>query len=344
MHIFEPFTLKNLELKNRIVMPPMCMYIAATDGKATDRHLIHYSSRATGGTGLIIMEATGVMPNGRITDNCLGIWDDDHIGGLRRIVDACHEEGALMALQLNHAGRKCEAERENQAYTIAPSPEASDKIYRTPREMTHEDMAQVKQAFCVGAKRADAAGFDAIEIHGAHGYLLSTFLSPTSNKRTDEYGGNLENRARFLIEVLKAVRDVWPQDKALLLRLSATDYLPGGTDLAETVEVVNVAKKYVDLFHISSGGIAEAVIDVYPGYQVPFAESIKSECAVPVIAVGLIRNKELVEEILANKRADLVALGRELLRNPYWLAKTAWELDQPYEYAEMYKRAFGRKF
>lgn len=342
MHIFEPYTVKNLRLKNRIVMPPMCLFIAS-DALASDRHLVHYSSRAVGGTALIIMEASGVMPNGRITDNCLGIWDDSQIEGLQRIVYSCHAEGALMAIQLNHAGRKCEAEGEKLNYTISPSPIASDESYRTPREMTYEDMDEVKQAFCHAAQRADAAGFDAIEIHGAHGYLISSFLSPISNKRTDEYGGSLANRARFLLELLEAVRDVWPQDKALLLRLSASDYLPGGTNLAETVEVVKMAKKYVDLFHISSGGIAEAEFDVYPGYQIPFAETIRKECHVPVIAVGLINNPDMVEEILANGRADLVALGRELLRQPYWVAKTASDLDQPYEYVEMYKRAFDRK-
>ncbi|NLC40730.1 MAG: NADPH dehydrogenase NamA [Clostridiaceae bacterium] len=342
MHIFEPYTIKNLRLKNRIVMPPMCLFIAP-DALASDRHLVHYSSRAIGGTALIIMEASGVMPNGRITDNCLGIWDDSQIEGLQRIVDSCHAEGALMAIQLNHAGRKCEAEGEKLNYTISPSPIASDETYRTPREMTHEDMNEVKQAFCRAATRADAAGFDAIEIHGAHGYLISSFLSPISNQRTDEYGGSLANRARFLLELLEAVREVWPQDKALLLRLSASDYLPGGTDLAETVEVVKMAKKYVDLFHISSGGIAEAEIDVYPGYQIPFAETIRKECHVPVIAVGLINNPDMAEEILANGRADLVALGRELLRQPYWVARTARDLDQPYEYVEMYKRAFDRK-
>lgn len=344
MHIFKPLKVKNLELKNRIVMPPMCIYAAENNGYATDRHLIHYASRAIGGTALIIMEATGVLPNGRITDNCLGIWEDAHITGLSRIVKSCHKEGALMALQLNHAGRKSQAENKKQNYTIAPSAEASAASYRTPREMTPEDMAEVRQAFCAGAKRADAAGFDAIEIHGAHGYLLSTFLSSVSNKRTDEYGGSLKNRARFLLEILQEVRAVWPEDKALLLRLSATDYLPGGIDLNETKAVVKMAKKYVDLFHISSGGIAEAKFDVYPGYQIPLAEAIKKECEVPVIAVGLISNKELAEEILANGRADLIALGRELLRNPYWVAATAREQDQAYEYPDMYKRAYSDKF
>ena len=344
MHIFEPFTVKNLKLKNKIVLPPMCMYAAGTDGLVNDRHLVHYSTRALGGTALIIMEATGVMPNGRITDNCLGIWDDNYIAGLKRVVDSCHDEGAAIALQLNHAGRKCEAESENNYYTVSPSAIAPDETYRTPREITPDEMGKVKLAFCNAARRADTAGFDAIEIHGAHGYLLSSFLSPVSNVRTDEYGGSLENRARFLLEVLEAVSEVWPRDKALLLRLSATDYLPGGTNLAETVEVVKMAKKYVDLFHISSGGITAAPINIYPGYQIPFAETVKRECDVPVIAVGRISKKEMVEEILANSRADLVALGKEQLRNPYWVANTAWELDLPYEYSSMYKRAYDSKF
>ncbi|HHU07468.1 MAG TPA: NADPH dehydrogenase NamA [Clostridiaceae bacterium] len=344
MHIFEPITVKNLNLKNRIVMPPMCTYAADANSHVTDRHLIHYGSRAIGGTALIIMEATGILPNGRITDKCLGIWEDEQIAGLKQVVDSCHNEGALIALQLNHAGRKCEAESKDYNYTVGPSAIAFDETYRRPRELSHKDLSDIKQAFCEGAKRADAAGFDAIELHGAHGYLLSSFLSPISNMRTDEYGGSMKNRARFLLEVLGEVREVWPQNKALLLRLSATDYLPGGTDLAETIEIINMAKKYVDIFHISSGGIAPALLKTYPGYQVPFAQAVKKECHVPVIAVGLISTSEMAEEILANDRADLVALGRELLRNPYWVANTAWKLDLSYEYPYMYKRAYGRKF
>jgi len=227
MHIFEPITVKNLNLKNRIVMPPMCTYAADANSHVTDRHLIHYGSRAIGGTALIIMEATGILPNGRITDKCLGIWEDEQIAGLKQVVDSCHNEGALIALQLNHAGRKCEAESKDYNYTVGPSAIAFDETYRRPRELSHKDLSDIKQAFCEGAKRADAAGFDAIELHGAHGYLLSSFLSPISNMRTDEYGGSMKNRARFLLEVLGEVREVWPQNKALLLRLSATDYLPG---------------------------------------------------------------------------------------------------------------------
>ncbi len=344
MHIFEPFSVKNLKLKNRIVMPPMCMYAAGKDGQITDRHLVHYGSRAIGGTALIIMEATGIMPNGRITDGCLGLWSDEQIAGLKRVVDYCHEDNALMAIQLNHAGRKCQAEFEDKNYTVGPSAIAFDQSYRRPKELNQEELEKIKVAFCESARRADKAGFDAIEIHAAHGYLLSSFLSPLANQRPDEYGGSLKNRSRFLLEVLKAVREVWPQQKAILLRLSATDYLPGGIDLAETIEVVKLAREYVDLFHISSGGNAPAAPNAYPGYQVPLAEAVKRECAVPVIAVGLISTSEMAEEILANQRADLIALGRELLRDPYWVANTAWRLGLPYEYAKMYERGYGQKY
>jgi len=344
MYIFEPFEVKNLYLKNRIVLPPMCLYTAGKDGLVNDRHFVHYTSRAIGGTALIIMEATGVLPNGRISDHCLGIWEDGQVEGLQRVVRSCRSEGASVALQLNHAGRKCTAESQNQRYIVSPSAIAFDETYRTPREITREEMEQVKQAFCNAAKRADAAGFDAIEIHAAHGYLISSFLSPVTNKRTDEYGGSLHNRSRYLMELLEVVRDVWPQNKALLLRLSATDYLPGGIDIHETIEVVNKAKDFIDIAHISSGGIAQAPIKVFPGYQIPFAQAVKESCNIPVIAVGHIRTKEMVEEILANGRADLVALGKEQFRNPNWVIHTAWQMDQPYEWPDIYHEAYGRKY
>ena len=344
MKIFSSFTAKDMTLKNRIVLPPMCLYTAATDGRTNQRHFVHYTSRAIGGTGLLIMEATGVMPNGRISDHCLGIWEDGQVEGLRGVVDACHSEGAKVALQLNHAGRKCTACPHEEGYTVSPSALAFDETYRLPREITLQEMEEVKQAFCDGAKRAAQAGFDAIEIHGAHGYLLSCFLSPITNQRTDQYGGSLENRARYLVEVAKAVRQVWPAEKPILLRISATDYLPGGTNLEETIQVVNMVKPYIDIAHISSGGIAQAPIEVFPGYQVPLAEAVKKACDIPVIAVGRIRKKEMVEEILGNGRADLVALGKEQFRNPYWVTQTAWETDQPYEWPDIYHEAYGRKF
>ena len=340
MKLLETFQVKNLTLKNRIVVPPMCTYAADSKGLANDRHLIHYASRAAGGTALIIVEATGVRPDGRITDRCLGIWDDSQVEGLRRIVNACHAEGAMAAIQLNHAGRKCTACPDQGDYTLAPSAIAFDSTYRLPREMNQEDMDQVKEAFCDGARRAHAAGFDAIEIHAAHGFLLSSFFSPVTNRRKDHYGGSLENRARYLLEVLEAVRVSWPGEKAILFRLSATDYLPGGTSVDDTIWLVNQASSLIDIAHISSGGIASLPIDVFPGYQLPLAEAVKKNCGLPVIAVGGIRQADMAEEILGNGRADLVALGKELLRNPFWVAQTAWERGHDICWPELSRTAF----
>ncbi len=343
MRIFEPFSVKNLELKNRIVFPPMCLYTADSDGLVNDRHLVHYASRAIGGVGLIIMEAVGVQPNGRISGNCLGLWDDKQVDGLRKVVDLCHSEGAKMAVQLNHAGRKCTAEADNSNYTVSPSALAFDETYRKPREISKAEIAEVVSAFVAACQRADKAGFDAIEIHGAHGYLLSTFLSPVTNQRSDEYGGSLENRARLLLEVLQAVRSSWPAEKPILLRLSATDYLPGGITLEETCQVVQWAKPYIDIAHISSGGIAQAKINVFPGYQVPLATAVKNNCDIPVIAVGRITQKEMVEEILNNDRADLVAIGKEQFRNPYWVTHAAWQGGQEYDWVDIYHEAYQKR-
>lgn len=344
MKLFEPFHVKNLNLKNRIVMPPMCIYSADSNGLVNDRHLVHYASRAVGGTGLIIVEATGVMPEGRITDRCLGIWEDAQIAGLRQLVDSCHQSGALVALQLNHAGRKCTARIDDRNDLISASPIAYDSDSPTPREMTREEMSQVRSAFCEGARRAHEAGFDAIEVHGAHGFLVSSFLSPLTNHRTDEYGGSLENRSRFLLELLTDLRRAWPAEKALSLRLSAIDYLPGGIGIEETIRLVKMVDSLIDLVHISSGGIAPVPVKVFPGYQVPLAQAVKESCELPVIAVGAIRRSEMIEEILRNGRADLVALGSELLRNPYWVALEARKARIPYPWPAMYEGAFKREF
>lgn len=343
MNFLSTFQVKNLALRNRIVLPPMCLYTAASDGMVTERHLVHYISRAIGGTGLIILEATGVQPNGRISGNCLGLWDDSQVDGLQNVVQGCQSEGAKIAIQLNHAGRKCTAEPDKTDYTVSASALAFDESYRVPRGITKEEIAEVVASFAKAAERAGRAGFDAIEIHGAHGYLISSFLSPITNQRRDEYGGSLENRARLLLEVLKAVREVWPAEKALLLRLSATDCLPGGISLEETIQVIEMAKRYIDIAHISSGGIAPAPIQVFPGYQVPLAEAVRKACGLPVIAVGRIRRVEMVEEILGNQRADLVALGKEQFRNPYWVTHNAWDCGMEYPWPDIYHEAYGRK-
>lgn len=340
MKLFAKYTIKNMTLKNRIVMPPMCMYQATPDGLPGLFHIGHYASRAIGGAGLIIVESTGVTPEGRITDHDLGIWDDRHIPGLRDIVNVCHMNGARIALQINHAGRKSTS---LSGQPLAPSAVLYNNDYRMPAELTKEQIHKVIKAFREAAARANAAGFDALEIHSAHGYLLHEFLSPLTNLRTDEYGGSLENRTRLLKEVLESVHEVWPNEKPLWLRVSANDYTQGGIDGEMMVQIINLIKPLADLVHVSSGGLLPAAVDDYPGYQVPLAEKIRKECGISTIAVGLITNAEMAEEILQNGRSDLVAFGRELLRNPYFPVYTAEKFTVPGYVPESYKRAFHKK-
>ena len=335
--IFESIRIKDIEFKNRIVMPPMCMYSSDDSGYANDWHFIHYATRAIGGTGLIIVEATGVERRGRISDKDLGIWDDSHIVGLAKIVTLCKKYGARIGIQLGHAGRKCEVESEE---IIAPSPIAYSSRYKVPRKMTKEDIDDVINAFKEGARRADEAGFDLIEIHAAHGYLINEFLSPLSNKRADEYGGSLENRARFLKEILREVRKVWPENKPICVRVSAEDYVEEGNHPEDLANILNLVKdEGVDLVNVSSGAVVPAMIKAFPGYQVKFAEVIKRETNLPVIAGGLISEAEMAEEIVANNRADMVFLGRELLRNPYWPLEAAKKLNHEIDWPLQYERS-----
>lgn len=335
--LFESIKIKDMELKNRIVMPPMCMYSTDDNGHANDWHYIHYATRAIGGTGLIIVEATAVEKRGRISNRDLGIWDDSHVEGLSKIVGLSKKYGAKIAIQLAHAGRKCEVEAEN---IIAPSPIAYNEKYKTPIEMTKEDIKTVIKAFKEGARRALSAGFDAIEIHAAHGYLINEFLSPLSNKRNDEYGGSLENRTRFLKEIIREVRKVWPENKPLIVRVSAEDYVEEGNHPEDLAEMINLVKEEgVDLIDVSSGAVVPAPIKAYPGYQVKFAEVIKDKTGLPVIAGGLISEPEMAEEIIANNRADLVFLGRELLRNPYWPLQAAKKLRHNIDWPVQYERS-----
>lgn len=333
--------IKDLELKNRIVMPPMCMYSANNKGMVSDFHKIHYGARALGGVGLIILEATAVVPNGRISSNDLGIWDDIHIDGLKEIVENVKPYGTKIGIQLAHAGRKCESDDE---YIVAPSPIPYSDHYRLPRELSKDEINEIVNQFKNAAQRADKAGFDIIEIHGAHGYLISEFLSPLSNKREDEYGGSRENRTRFLQEVLTSIKEVWPKEKPIFLRVSADDYTEGGIDKEEMAKIIDLIKKDIDLVHVSTGGVVSAKINPYPGYQVDHCDYIKTKCGIPAIAVGLIREHDHLEEILGNKRADLVALGRELLRNPFFPIHMAYEndieIDYPIQYAT---RALNKK-
>lgn len=335
--LFSKYMLKNMELKNRIVMAPMCMDSADNEGNVSSWHYLHYGTRAVGGTGLIILEATAVESRGRITAMDLGIWQDSHIEPLKNIVEECKKHGAKMGIQLAHAGRKCEVTSEE---IIAPSSIAFNEKYKTPREMSIEDIKVVIDAFKEGARRAKEACFDVIEIHGAHGYLINEFMSSLTNNRTDIYGGSIENRGRFLKEVIEAVREVWPVELPLILRVSAEEYAAGGNKPEDVAEIINFSKSYgIDMINVSSGGVVQTHISTYPGYQISFAEKIKSLTNLPVIAGGLVTSPLMAEEILQNNRADLVFLGRELLRSPYWPLNSAKALQDDTNWPVQYERS-----
>lgn len=333
--LFEEFSLKGLKIKNRIMMSPMCMYSAKDDGKPNDWHFVHYATRAVGGVGLIMQEATAVEKRGRISANDLGLWEDSQIEPLKKIVDYVHSLGCKMGVQLAHAGRKCTVKGEN---IVAPSSMHWSDEYPVPRELTRDEIKAIVKAFGDAAKRAVQAGYDTVEVHAAHGYLLHEFLSPLSNKRADEYGGSRENRVRFLKEVLTEVRSYLPKDMPLFLRVSATDFVEGGLDIDETVEIVKMVKDLVDIVDTSAGGLLSPKLELYPGYQINYAQEIKKTTGIPTAAVGLITAPELAEEIIGNKRADLVALGRVLLRQPYWPLYAAHVLKEDIPIPEQYLR------
>ncbi|MCM3566701.1 NADPH dehydrogenase NamA [Neobacillus mesonae] len=330
--LFSPYTIKDVTLKNRIVMSPMCMYSSHNkDGHVQNWHRTHYTTRAVGQVGLIIVEATAVTAQGRISPQDLGIWGDEHVEGLQELVGLVKEHDTKIGIQLAHAGRKAELEGE----IIAPSAIPFNEKSKTPKEMTKADIEETVEAFKKGAERAKKAGFDVIEIHGAHGYLIHEFLSPLSNKRTDEYGGSAENRYRILREVIDAVKTVW--EGPLFVRVSANDYHEEGLTPEDYIIFANWMKEQgVDLVDVSSGAVVQARINVYPGYQVPFSETIKNGAEIDTGAVGLITSPIQAEEILQNNRADLVFLARELLRDPYWprtAAKTLGvEIEAPVQY------------
>lgn len=335
--LFSSFKLKDMELKNRIVMAPMCMDSCNDDGFANNWHFIHYATRAIGGVGLIILESTGIEPGGRITDKDLGIWDDSYIENLKNIVDECHKHGTKVGIQINHAGRKSEVLSDP---IIAPSALAFNENYRVPTEMTKEDIIKTVNAFKNAAQRALTAGFDLLELHGAHGYLINQFLSPLTNKRQDEYGGNDENRVRFLREVIQAVKTVWPETKPLILRVSAEEYAEGGNNSLKTAALINLVKNEgLDMIDVSTGGVVPTKINTYPGYQVAQSETIKNTSSIKTIAGGLITSPLMAEEILNNNRADLVYLGRELLRNPYWTLQAAKLLEVDVKWPIQYERS-----
>lgn len=317
-------------------MSPMCMYSSHDeDGKLQDFHYTHYTSRAVGQVGLIMVEATAVTPQGRISAGDLGIWSDDHIPGFKKLVQLLKQYGATTSIQIAHAGRKATIDGE----IIAPSAIAFNDEMKLPKEMTLEDIKETIQAFKDGVRRAKEAGFEIIELHGAHGYLINEFLSPLSNKRTDQYGGSLENRYRFLSEIIEAVKEVW--DGPLLVRVSANDYNPEGLGVDDYVEYAKMMKKQgVDLIDVSSGALVPARIEAYPGYQVNFAEKIRHGASIATGAVGLITSGLQAEEILRNERADLIFVARELLRDPYWPRTAANQLGVEIESPKQYDRGW----
>lgn len=335
--IFSDFTLKDLTLRNRVVMPPMCMYSSDETGQVKPFHLFHYATRAIGGTGLIMVEATAVERRGRISNRDLGLWEDAQIEGMKQLVDRIHSHGAKIGVQLAHAGRKNETFED----VIAPSPILFNFKYHRPREMGDEDIQTVIEAFGRAAERALKAGFDFIEIHAAHGYLINQFLSPLTNERSDRFGGGVDNRSRLLKRVIRKVREVWPEEKPLGIRVSAYEYDPSGNHPEDVSFMINIVKEHgIDLVNVSSGGVIDTRVDSFPGYQIAYGTTIRNLSNLPVMVGGLLEHHHMANEIIRNERGDLVFLGRELLRNPYWVLQAARKLEIEFvEWPEQYIRA-----
>ena len=341
-HLFQPLTIKSLTLRNRIGVSPMCQY-SSEDGVATDWHLAHLGARAVGGAGLIIAEATAVSAEGRITPGDAGIWADKHVGPIARINRFLKQHGAVPGIQLAHAGRKASADLPWKGDAHLPdntggwpilAPSAlpfGGELTKVPQAMTVVDIARVQDEFVAATKRSLTAGCEWLELHAAHGYLFHEFLSPLSNQRTDSHGGSFENRIRFLLETTRAVRAVWPEQLPLTVRLSCTDWVPGGWDIEQSVELSRQLKAAgVDLIDCSSGGgVPDAKIPVGPGYQVPFAERIRREANILTAAVGMITAPAQADQIIRNGSADLVLLAREFLRDPNWPLRAARALGRP---------------
>jgi 2,4-dienoyl-CoA reductase-like NADH-dependent reductase (Old Yellow Enzyme family) len=350
--LFSPFKLRSVELSNRIGVSPMCQY-SSQDGFATDWHLVHLGSRAQGGAGLVMLEAAAVTPEGRISPGDLGIWKDEHIPELRRIAEFVHSQGARTGMQLAHAGRKASTASPFAGHgLVLPAdggwqPVAPSAIvfaptdYAVPTALDHAGITAVVEAFRNAARRALAAGFDFVEVHAAHGYLLHEFLSPLSNLRTDNYGGSFENRIRLVLEVVDAVRSVWPERLPLFVRISATDWAEGGWNPDESVELARLLRdRGVDLMDCSSGGnVADAKIPVAPGYQVGFAARIRREAGIATAAVGLITEPAQANAIIAEGDADFVFLARAELRDPYWALHAAAALGESTTWPKQYLRA-----
>lgn len=349
--LFSPLSIKGLVLKNRIVVSPMCQY-SAEDGFANDWHLVHLGSRAVGGAALVIAEATAVSPEGRISPDDQGLWKDEHIAKLKQITDFIHQQHAYAGIQLAHAGRKASTAApwkgnhqiriaEGGWQTVAPSAIPFRDTDEPPLMLDKGGIRKVIGDFAAAAERAVSAGYDVIELHAAHGYLLHQFLSPLSNHRTDEYGGSLENRSRLLLDVVAAVQEKMKPHMPLFVRISATDWAPGGWDIEQSVALsAMLADKGVDLVDVSTGGLVTGVrIPVEPGYQVPFAERIRKETGVLTGTVGLITGAQQAEQILEDGQADVILMARELLRDPYFPLHAATQLGDEPAYLPQYERA-----
>lgn len=345
--LYSSIKFRNVELQNRWVMSPMCMY-SCENGIANNFHLVHYGSRAQGGAGLIMVEATGIEPKGRITNKCMGIWNDEQALALKEIVDFVHQNSdSKIGIQLAHAGRKgstwnnVQISEEEGWETVAPSPIPYKEGERIPHELSLEEIKEIINNFRKAAKRAVNSGFNVVEIHAAHGYLVHQFLSPLSNVRNDDYGGSFESRIRFLIDIVDVVNLELNDNVALFVRISGSEYTENGWDVNDSVKLSEILKKHnVDLVDVSSGGnIAGAKITLFDGYQVPFSDAVKNQAHIPTSAVGLIKDVETAENILAEGKADLIFVGRELLRNPYLPIQGALQTGNSCFFPHQYDRA-----
>jgi NADPH2 dehydrogenase len=366
--LFSPITLRGLTLDNRVVVSPMCQY-SADEGSATDWHLMHLGQLAISGPGLLIVEASGVEARGRITHGCLGLYSDDNERALDRVLRFCRQHGkAKLGIQLAHAGRKASAQRpwegrgpltaaEGAWEAVAPSPlsgsstgsgavTVQSRAWPTPRMLDRAEMDKVRDAFVQATVRSERLGFDLIELHMAHGYLMHAFLSPVSNQRNDDYGGSIENRMRFPLEVFDAVRAAWPKDKPLGVRISASDWVAGGWDVADSVVFANAMKaRGCDYICASSGGVSDKQqLQLGPGYQVPFAERIRRESGMTTMAVGMILEPDYAESVVADGKADMVALARGLLYDPRWAWHAAEALGATAAYPLQYDRSRPAKW
>jgi NADPH2 dehydrogenase len=334
--LFDPIQIKNLNLKNRIMMSSMCQYQAEhLDGTPTDWHLIHYSSRAIGGTGIVFFEMTNVEPRGRITDKCLGLWSEDQVPAYRRIIDVCHKYNAKVGIQIAHAGRKSVIEGGD---IVGPSSIRFSDSSPLPRELCKGEIEDIIEKFGKSTSLAVKAGFDAIELHGAHGYLMEQFLSPASNTRNDEYG----ELGRFPIEVIKTVKRNMPEGMPLILRISAVEYREGGYDFDHMKTYIpRFIEAGVDAFDVSTGGDGPSRPDVFPAYQVKYAEVIRSTFKVPVISVGRLENPHVAESVIRNGQTDIVAIARGMLGSPYWAKEAALALGTELELPGVYNMGYN---